>query len=468
MGSCERKDMSRTRMDRRSFLGTASAGACLAASAVGGVARAEGKERRIATFVCDVTPPLGTAIYSSYKPLATVEHPLLAKGVVLEDEGGRSVLCAVDWCELCNSTYDLFRQRIAEAAGTEVSRVAVQTVHQHTAPMGDSDAMRLIEALPDPPPYPQPAVFEAAAGRVGEAVRKALGALQPYDQVGVSRARVERVASNRRVPIGEGKVGFRASSCRNPKFIALPEGVIDPFLKTISFARDGNAIARLHYYTTHPQSFYGDPRASYDFPGMARERLQAKEGVFQIYFTGCAGDVACGKYNDASPEAREGLYQRLYAAMAASAQAAEYGPAEDIVWRTAPLLLTPRSDERWSREGAEATVKNSEESGLQRICAAMFLAWDDRAARPIELTALRMGKVSVLHLPGEPMIDFQLFAQDLRPDAFVTVAAYGDCGPAYICLEKAFGEGGYEPTASHVAKDSERVFRAAIRKLMAV
>ena len=38
---------------------------------------------RLATFCCDVTPPLGTPIYSSYKPLATVEHPLLAKGVVL-------------------------------------------------------------------------------------------------------------------------------------------------------------------------------------------------------------------------------------------------------------------------------------------------------------------------------------------------------------------------------------------------
>ena len=40
---------------------------------------------RVATFRCDVTPPLGEAIYSSYRPLATIEHPLLAKGVVLDD-----------------------------------------------------------------------------------------------------------------------------------------------------------------------------------------------------------------------------------------------------------------------------------------------------------------------------------------------------------------------------------------------
>ena len=76
---------------------------------------------KVATFRCDVTPPLGAAIYSGYKPLATVEHPLLAKGIVLDDGRRRYVLCAVDWCELCNSTHTLFRRKMAEAAGTETS-----------------------------------------------------------------------------------------------------------------------------------------------------------------------------------------------------------------------------------------------------------------------------------------------------------------------------------------------------------
>ncbi len=35
-----------------------------------------------------------------------------------------------------------------------------------------------------------------------------------------------------------------------------------------------------------------------DVPGFARERLQEKEPVFQVYFTGCAGDVVMGKCND--------------------------------------------------------------------------------------------------------------------------------------------------------------------------
>ena len=79
---------------------------------------------------------------------------------------------------------------------------------------------------------------------------------------------------------------------------------------------------------------------------------------------------------------------------------------------------------------------------------------------------LRIGDAAVLFLPGECMIEFQLFAQSLRPDDFVAVAAYGDLGPGYICTEKSFSEGGYEPTASRAGKKAEWVLKDVIRKLL--
>src|SRR5574340_684983 len=136
---------------------------------------------RVATFCCDLTPPLGQPIYSSYQPLATIEHPLLAKGIVIDDAGQRYVLCAVDWCELCNSTHTRFRQKLAEAAGTDAARVAVQTVHQHTAPMGDADASRLMEAMKNPPPFPEAKYFDEAADKLAAALKGCLGNLQPCD-----------------------------------------------------------------------------------------------------------------------------------------------------------------------------------------------------------------------------------------------------------------------------------------------
>jgi len=52
-----------------------------------------GGGKKIAVFKCDVTPPLGTPIYSSYKGLEKVETPLLAKGIILE-QAGRALCCA--------------------------------------------------------------------------------------------------------------------------------------------------------------------------------------------------------------------------------------------------------------------------------------------------------------------------------------------------------------------------------------
>ncbi len=83
---------------------------------------------RVATFCCDVTPPPGGHPLIWVTPVKTIEDPLLAKGIVLDDDGRRYVLCAVDWCGLCNSSYDLFRQKIARSAGTDVARVAVHCV----------------------------------------------------------------------------------------------------------------------------------------------------------------------------------------------------------------------------------------------------------------------------------------------------------------------------------------------------
>ena len=121
---------------------------------------AEAAELRVATFRCDVTPPLGYLTYPpTFKPLEKIEHPLLAKGIVLDDGGRRYVLCAIDWCALCNSTYDLFRRKVAEGAGTDPARVAVHTIHQHTAPLADNDAYRLLLQTKDPPRVPRPEVL---------------------------------------------------------------------------------------------------------------------------------------------------------------------------------------------------------------------------------------------------------------------------------------------------------------------
>lgn len=454
-------------MNRREFCGTAAALAAFGSAAQGGEPGRGARGLRVAAFRSDATPPLGMPIYPSYKPLATIEHPLLAKGIVLEDSGQRYVLCAVDWCILSNSTRDELRRKAAEAAGCDVSRVTIHVVHQHSAPAVDADAQKILETIPNPPPYLDLEFVAAVGDRLAAAVRDATGRLQDADRIGTGQAKVDRVASSRRIITADGKLhGRNSAGGRNPALAALPEGLIDPLLKTVTFARGDKPLVRLHYYATHPQSFYGDPRVSFDFVGLAREQLEQDEGVPQVYFTGCGGDVAAGKYNDGTPRARDELRSRLLAGMKAAAAATRFEPLTSVQWRTLPLVLPIKTSKGFTLPELRAKMADVREPPHLRILAARRIAFHQRIDRPLELSALHCGRIRLLHLPGEPMVAFQLYAQQLLSDDFVAVAGYGDGCTNYICTEQAFQEGGYEPSASTVGPQSEALLRDAIRRLL--
>jgi hypothetical protein len=434
---------------------------------ISAVAGEQSATLRIATFRCDVTPPVDGSFRGGWaQPLTKLVDPLWAKGIVLDDGAARYVLCAVDWCELCNGTHLLWRRKVAEAAGTEVSCVAVQCVHQHTAPLADGDAQTLLDQQRSPPKLSDRKSLEALADRLAAAVKQSLSGLELFDRVGTSQAKVDRVAANRRVVLADGKIHVRWSGCTDPALQRAPEGLIDPMLKTITLARGDKPLARLHYYATHPQTGLGDGPVSIDFVGFAREKMEKSEGVFQVYFTGCSGNVTAGKYNDGSDKARADLTQRLLTAMQASATATRYVPASRLDWRTVPLVCAARSDRGFALPEDLRIVSDAKADAKARAMAACRAAFHQRSHLPIELSALEIGPVCVLHLPGEPFIEFQLLAQRLAPKQFVAVAGYGDGGPGYLCTEKSYGEGGYEPTASLIVPQSETIINQAIGRLL--
>jgi hypothetical protein len=445
---------------RRAFLGIAAA----LAPAVFGSLYARTAKHRIGVFRSDVTPELGEPVFRSI-PATQVESPLWAKGVIIEAAGARYVLCAVDWCGLCNATHLLFRSTIAEAAGASLDRVLVQTVHQHTAPYVDGDAYALMGQLPTPPLRMSDAFLGRAMSRLSRAVREAVAHMQPFDQIGSGQARVERVASARRILIPDGTLITRFSnSGSDPAMAALPEGSIDPMIKTIAFAAAGKTLARLYYYATHPQTAYGDGRVSSDFVGDSREALEKSEGVPQIYFTACAGDVTVGKYN-VGPASRSELAQRLQQGMRAASADIRFQPAGTIVSRTANIALPPPVVLPVKDVAALSQFAAAHPSAPDEVYrTAIRLAFANRK-QPFTATLLTLGGVCILHLPGEPMLEFQKYAQGLRGNDFVAVAGYGDLSPGYLCTDRAWTEGGYEPSASDSGPGTEAAVKNAIQEV---
>ena len=90
------------------------------------------------------------------------------------------------------------------------------------------------------------------------------------------------------------------------------------------------------------------------------------------------------------------------------------------------------------------------------------------AGKPIDLPVLDFGSAIVAILPAESYVEFQLAAQKLRPDAFVLVAGYGECGPGYVPTERAWKENdGNLSDWCWVNPGSEKRMLDAIGKAMA-
>jgi hypothetical protein len=422
----------------------------------------------LATFRSDVTPPLGHPLCGGWiEPARAVDDPLRALGVVLLGPSAPVVLCAVDWCGMRNDAHLAWRQALARAAHTTPERVAVHCVHPHNAPFADLEAQRLLEANPGTPPSLDRKFFDRAVAAAAAAVKASLARTAAFTHVGLGQAKVEQVASSRRILGKDGRVKYvRYSATRDPKVRDEPEGLIDPFLKTLSFWDEARPLAALHYYATHPMSYYGDGRVSSDFCGLARDKRAAEDGkVFQAYFTGCAGNVTAGKYNDGSKANRAVLRDRVHAAMKAAWKATARHTVKTWEWRVLPLKLAARAEKSFGAEESKKALEDAKAPKARRGNAAFQLAWLKRLARPIDLTCLDLGPALVLHLPGEPFVEYQLYAQSLRKDATVCVAGYGDGGPGYIPTDRAFLEGGYEPTVA-LAAPCEKPLKEALAKLL--
>lgn len=460
-------------LDRRQFLARSSnlagAVATLAAWQPSPAAADRRGSVHLAGFRFDVSPPLGHALCGGWiKPVVAYDDPLEAIGLVLLGADKPIVICAVDWTGLLNSAHLAWREALADAAGTTADRVAVQCIHQHNAPFACLDAQQIVSAYPELPPIVDVDFFQRCLDRARRAVKSALARAQPVTHVAAGQERVERVAANRRFVGPDGKISdWRGSSSRNPRHKELPEGLIDPWLKTVAFFNGRDKLAACHYYATHPMSYYGDGRVSSEFVGLARKRRQQQDpDCTHIYFTGCAGNVAAGKYNDGSPEARVALTERMYAALIASERELEPRPVEHVSWQTHEVLPPP--NEAFDSQRLEREIADGANKVVARNRPAYTLAWLRRCAagkQPIVLSALHVDNTTLLHMPGESFVEYQLRAQEAAGGRFVATAAYGDGGPWYIPTAEAYPQGGYEVSVAFCGPAVDGLLTDGMRQL---
>ena len=425
---------------------------------------------RLATFDVDASPSIGTPM--AYDLTKGVSNPLRFRGVVLMGAGEPIVLATVDWLGIANASHLEFRRSLAEAAGTSVDRVALHTLHQHDAPRCDGSASILLgEKLSDKGFDIR--LWQRVQKDASDAIRSALPKARVVTHVGIGQARVDQVASNRRMLDPSGKVyAGRMSSCRDETLRGLPDGVIDPMLRTVLFYDQSTPIACLTYYATHPQSYYRTGIANPDFPGMARDARQKETGVFHLHFNGAAGNVAAGKYNDGSVPMRQVLADRVAAGMKRAWESSQPEPiaASAVQWSHQEVVLPLAS--HLDPEALQKQVEDPNTPTARAIHAAeqwAYWKWN-REGHGSPIQCLQLNQIAILHLPGELFVEYQIAAQQMAGGKQVCMAAYGDYGPFYIGTRVAYPQGGYEtsPSASNVSPEVEKPILEAMERAMGV
>jgi hypothetical protein len=195
---------------------------------------------------------------------------------------------------------------------------------------------------------------------------------------------------------------------------------------------------------------------------------EAHPGALQIYASGCSGNVTAGKWNDGDPGNRKVLAGRLRDAMEAAWKDTKRIPLERIGFKLTLMPLGARD----TPEHTEALLRQRLAEGVkpfQRSEAAMGLAWYERVKRGhrIEVPCLDLGPAQLLLLPAEAYVEFQLYAQEVKPDSFAMVMGYGESGPGYIPIERAWREKDSNLNDwAWTPPGSEAVMKAAIREAL--
>lgn len=424
---------------------------------------------KVGVFRSNATPPLGTPV--AYAPARSIQDSLSARGVVILSDEKPIVFCTLDWLGVANEGQDIWKKHLARAAKTTEDRVFIHALHQHDGMRCDFTSEKIMKQYGlGGTRYDIPVLMDIIRQTARE-VRAAARHAQPVTHFGFGKTKVEKVASNRRILGEDGKVAIiRWSKSTDSAAIAAPEGLIDPWLKCVSFWNNDQPLAVMTWYATHPQSYYGEGDITSEFVGLARRAREETTRIPHIHFNGAGGNVAAGKYNDGSKEMRPVLASRMEAGMKGAWENTKKIPvsAESLGWRTSPVVLP--LGKHLIPERLTEVLADPDAHPNAKLTAAKHLAWHNRTreGHKVVVSALRIGDIWLLNLPGELFIEYQLAAQKMRPGDEVCTAAYGEYGMGYIGTKIAYSQGGYETSerASRVAPEVEEVLMNAIREVL--
>ncbi len=387
----------------------------------------------------DITPKLGCMLtgYGGRNGGATKVHdPLLARALVLEDEGGGWALISCDICYMAAETVAEIREAIQKRVGIPGNHVFIATTHTHSGPH-DRHAQNWDRPL---------------AEIVTDAVEQAHNSRQPA-QVGTGYSFLYGYSINRR-------------------WLDKP---VDPAILVLRVNDEaGNLLGLLSIYGCHAVVLgYDNLEISGDWPGYAMCDLEQKlgPGVTCLFFQGGAGDInplvegVRQRLRNGQPVRAIGDVSSYYGELKGSkewsigdrgggtfAEVAELGRAfaNEVAYVTQTITTKIPDKPIWAEQitiNAAAAPGEYTNRPPAPILTDIVSGFDDNNI-PTELMLLEIGDMVLVGQPGEVFsetaVNVRMWLRNMGYQSPMLVS-YANGWFLYLPEPSAFPEGGYEP-----------------------
>jgi hypothetical protein len=322
-----------------------------------------------------------------------------------------------------------FKKGMSDVIAPE--KIILTYTHTHSAP--ESVALSPLHLTP---------AYKSWLLRVQQGIRKAIGeAIERLEPATVTfgEAQLEGYSLQRRIPAAEGVI--MSDSVQPISEELMARGPVDRRVHTIRLTGlAGKGIATVVHAICHPVHEMCLPHISPEFPGEMCLALEQSGGNgIPLFLNGAAGDTNPPTVS-MGPEYARRHGQALARVAETSVQVRS---ADTAVFKFAHKEMSLRARK-------EAGVDNQ----------------GDALAR---LSAIRIGALALLFLPGEPFVETALAIERSSPFEHTIIAGFGENNIGYIPTEEAFEQGGYETGPgkwSFLEKGADETIYAAAIKLL--
>lgn len=420
----------------------------------------------------DITPPrqMPMAGYYHVRLNEETHDPLYAKAIVIESDGAKAALVALDLIQAPKQFVDKARNVIEQQTG--IRTVMISATHSHTGPeLGG----RLRGVTPETEKLAQ-SYYSLLPGKIAEAVRMANSRLQT-GRIRAGIGHEDSISFIRRFRMIDGTTGWNPGK-RNPK-IGAPLGTIDPAVPVVVFESPQGQTEALYVNFANHLDTVGGAAFSADYAFPLAQTLGRVKGAQQLtlFTLGCAGNINHIDVSHNRPQKGPAEAARIGTVLAAAAlkameKAADVEPGGvQASNETVQLPLAKFSPDEV--EKARAIVGNygkpNADPFLEQVNAFKVLDLVAREGRPhdAEVQVVALGKqVAFVGLPGEIFVEHGKAIKLASPFPVTIAVSLANGHLGYVPDRRAYAEGAYEVISTRVGEGGgERLVESAVRQL---